>query len=474
MDGILLTGCGYPLNCVVDIMNVIYGPQISKFQKGRIHREMEGIVAGCRAAGYKEMTMELCVFWNTYYSFDYVFPLFASVVRATPSLKRYRADFPTNESTIQGGGGGSGGSGRAGDRCTGFIATGRSATASGGFVIAHNTFDTYCADGAACNVILEIKPTDGAAIMMQSPPGCISSGTDFYMSDWGDGRGFVCTETTFGGFHRVDAAIPICCRIRHAVQFSRTLDDFVKILKVGNGGDYANAWLIADRKTNEIMRIELGNRHVSVERKRDGYFIGFNAPYDERIRNLECTNTGFNDIRRHQGARHVRLEQLMTRHRGKLTAAIAKTILADHYDVYLERENPCSRTCCSHYDLDDRAFMSDPSRPLPFQPLGAVDGMVCDAQLSSNGSFTGRWGSSCGTAFVAKTYLKKNPQWMNLAPFLVDRPTRPWSVFRMGGGAVVATKRRTVRRRTARRRTTTRRTDRRTDRRTTRSIKISP
>jgi len=46
------------------------------------------------------------------------------------------------------------------------------------------------------------------------------------------------------------------------------------------------------------MRIELGLKFVGVERKKEGYFIGFNAPYDPRIRNLECTNTGFDDIRR--------------------------------------------------------------------------------------------------------------------------------------------------------------------------------
>ena len=75
--------------------------------------------------------------------------------------------------------------------------------------------------------------------------------------------------------------------------------------------------------------------------------------------NLECSNTGFYDIRRHSGARRVRLTQLMKEYKGKLDVEIGQKILADHYDVYLNKINPCSRTCCSHYNLDDRAFMSD-------------------------------------------------------------------------------------------------------------------
>ena len=66
------------------------------------------------------------------------------------------------------------------------------------------------------------------------------------------------------------------------------------------------------------MRVELGLEYVNVERKKNGYFIGFNAPYDARIRNLECVNSGFDDIRRHQGARKVRLEELMEQHKGKI------------------------------------------------------------------------------------------------------------------------------------------------------------
>jgi L-ribulose-5-phosphate 4-epimerase len=166
------------------------------------------------------------------------------------------------------------------------------------------------------------------------------------------------------------------------MQYGKTLDDYVKILLEGNSGDYANSWLFGDTNTNEIMRIELGLKYSNIERTKNGFFIGFNAPYDPKIRNLECGNSGMYDIRRHQGARLVRLNDLMDKHKGKINIAVAKEIIADHYDVYLKKEdNPCARCVCSHYELDAREYMSDPSRPKPFQPRGALDGNVIDSKL---------------------------------------------------------------------------------------------
>jgi hypothetical protein len=168
-----------------------------------------------------------------------------------------------------------------------------------------------------------------------------------------------------------------------------------------------------------------------LKKKKNGYFIGFNASYDPRIRNLECSNSGFDDIRRHQGARKVRLEQLMEQHKGNINISIAKDIIGDHYDVYLNKINPCSRTICSHYDLDDRAFMSQSDRPLPYQPRGAVDGAICDTELAKKMSFIMRWGSSCGISFNKDNFIKQNIQWKRFSPYLLDRPSQLWTLFNM-------------------------------------------
>lgn len=312
------------------------------------------------------------------------------------------------------------------ERCTAFIAVG-DWTHDGKIVCAHNNFSNFI-DGQLAKYVVDIKPTKGNRILMMGFPGWIWSGTDFFVTS----AGILGTETTIGGFISYENNIPISCRIRNAMQYGNTLDDYERMLLDGNSGDYANSWLFGDINNNEIMRIELGLRFHNTERTKNGCFIGFNAPYDPRIRNLECVNTGIDDIRRHQGARKVRLADLMDEHKGHINIDIAQRILADHYDVYLHKENPCSRTCCSHYELDGREYMSDPSRPKPFQPRGALDGNVIDSALAKKMSFILRWGNSCGMPFNASQFCKENRVWDYLEPYLHNRPSQPWTTFTIG------------------------------------------
>ena len=81
------------------------------------------------------------------------------------------------------------------------------------------------------------------------------------------------------------------------------------------------------------MGFELGLKYSNIERKKDGYFIGFNAPEDPKIRNLECSNTGYTDIRTPMGARRVRLTQLMDEYHGEIDIQIAQEILSDHHET---------------------------------------------------------------------------------------------------------------------------------------------
>ena len=376
-----------------------------------IYEEMEGIAEGCVAAN-TETTVDEILAWNNCFTL-----------------------FDGWYSGVSGGGGGSkeGGSKEGGyrqqvtggnpDRCSAFIANGEY-TQDGKIVVAHNSFTDFI-DGQYNNVILDINPTKGHRILMQTSAGWTWSGTDFFVTK----AGILGTETTIGGFNKYENNYTIACRIRKAMQYANTLDDYTEILLKGNSGDYANSWLFGDTNTNEILRIELGLKYHNIERTMNGCFIGFNATYDPRIRNLECHNSGFDDIRRHQGARRVRLADLMEKYKGQLNVKLAQDIIADHYDVYLNKENKCSRTVCSHYELDGREYMSDPSRPKPFQPRGAVDGCVADSEMIQNMSFMGRWGSSCGTPFIVDEFCNKNRQWAYYKPFLVDRPKQPWTKF---------------------------------------------
>lgn len=364
------------------------------------YEEMEGIAEGCTAAGTPTDIDEM-IAWNFYCSIPYWI-----------------------STKTEGHIGKEGGNKGASDKCSAFMAVG-DYTEDGKIVCAHNSFTDFI-DGQYSNVILDLNPENGHRFIMQTSPCWIWSGTDIFVT----AKGIIGTETTIGGFLPYEKKIPIGYRIRKAMQYGNTLDDYVDILLEGNSGDYANSWLFGDTNTNEILRIELGLKYHNVERTKNGVFIGFNAPYDPRIRNLECNNTGFYDIRRHQGARLVRLNELMESHKGKINIEIAKMIIADHYDVYLHKENnPCSRTVCSHYDLDAREYMSQADRPKPFAPRGAVDGFVVDTKLAKQMSFIGRFGNSCGTAFDKDEFCDRHIQWNIFRPYLINRPSQEWTLF---------------------------------------------
>ena len=419
LDFNLINSYGYDRSFFAEVISELYGNQIRE-KYPEFYEEMQGITEGANARGAK-VSLNDIIMWNCYYSLDYMVSFFPSLIHENDKLReKYGHLFSADHKIVRSGEGG------GKDKCTGFIAVGNY-TKDGKIVCGHNTFDNFI-DSQFSNVMLYIKPDKGNSFIMQTSPGCIASGSDYYVTS----NGLICTETTIGGFQMFVLKDPICCRIRKAMQYAKTLDDCVKILSDGNGGDYANSWFFGDTNTNTIMRLELGLQYQKVEKKKNGYFIGYNAPTDPRIRNLECSNTGFNDIRRHQGARRVRLTQLMEKHKGKLDVEIGEQILADHYDVYLNKINLCSRTCCSHYELDNRAFMSQAGRPLPFQPRGALDGIVSDTNLAKKMGLVARWGTSCGTPFVAKQFCERNIQWGELEPYLIDRPEQPWTEFTVG------------------------------------------
>jgi hypothetical protein len=378
--------------------------------------EMEGIAAGINAGGTKTSLDEI-IAWNNYFAL-------------TENWYSNR-DASGSGSRPHHGEGGSASDGSSvrrkkgqQERCSAFMVTGKDFTEDGKIVCAHNNFSNFV-DGQYANCVIDIRCEKGNRILYQAFAGFIWSGTDFFVTS----KGIIGTETTMGGFLPFENNLPISCRIRQAMQYGNTLDDYVEILLKGNSGDYANSWMFGDINTNEIMLLELGLKYHNVKRTKNGYFIGFNAPYDPRIRNLESADTGFDDIRRHQGARRVRLDDLMQEHKGKINIYIAKEIISDHYDVYLNKTNPCSRTCCSHYDLDAREYMSDPSRPKPYAPRGALDGCVIDATMAKNMSFELRYGNSCGTPFLKNDFCDQNRQWAYLRPYLHNRPQMPWTIF---------------------------------------------
>ena len=308
--------------------------------------------------------------------------------------------------------------------CSAFIATG-SYTKGGKVVMAHNDWDHYVT-GQFANVIVDLQPASGHRLIMQTFPGCIASMTDYFATD----AGLMGTETTIGNYSGYDPKkMPEFYRMRTATQYADTLDEWVKYMQTGNNGGYANSWLLADADSREIMRFEQGLKYQSVERTSDGFYAGFNGATNPKIRNLECGgDSTFYDIRTATGARRVRLTQLMNQYRGQIDTEVAKTILADHYDVYLEKaDNPCSRTVDGHYELDPFQYWQ---ARRPYSPQGSVDGKVMDSDMARNLSFVARWGNASGMPFDAAAFFLAHPQWDYLDGYVHDRPTQPWTEFK--------------------------------------------
>jgi hypothetical protein len=314
--------------------------------------------------------------------------------------------------------------GRRGHHCSAFIATG-SATRDGRIVMAHNSWDRYAA-GDAFNVVFDIVPDRGHRILMQGLPGCISSLTDFWLTS----AGLMITETTISNFAGYNSAgAPEFYRSRRATQYANSIGDWCEMFAISNNGGYANSWLLGDTKTGEIARYELGLHYSGFESTKDGFYSGYNTATDLKIRNQECVGEGedYTDVRKN-GARRLRFMQLAEMHHGKIDVELAKQMIADHHDVYLNRDDhPSSRTICGHLELDDQRFGG--SDQGPFNPWGANDGKVVDSELARDLAFWARWGHPCGRHFDAQAFMQRHPQWNWLNGYMRDRPSWPWTCF---------------------------------------------
>ena len=90
-----------------------------------------------------------------------------------------------------------------------------------------------------------------------------------------------------------------------------------------NNGGYANDWLVGDNKTGEIALFELGLKNWSVDRTRNGYFVGSNFPVKPKLMKEE---TKFDSANRTSSpnARRERWEQLIAGHKGSIDVDVAK------------------------------------------------------------------------------------------------------------------------------------------------------
>ena len=371
----------------------LFWPRVPK----EYQEEIQGIAEGLKAQGSRLDVIDL-VTMNAYMEFDYYLN----------DLKR-RNGLPVIKSVAE--------------HCSAFVATG-SYTKDGKIVIGHNNWTDYLT-ASRWNIIFDIVPSSGHHILMDGMPGLIHSGDDFGIND----SGMMITETTISNFHGFNAqGIPEFARARKAMQYAESIDDFTRMMKEGNNGGYANTWLVGDRKTGEIGRLELGLKNVTLERSKDGYFVGSNFPINPQLIKEE-TEYPASDPNTPNEVRHRRWNQLMAENKGQIDVAKGEKFETDHYDAITHEIDPNERTICGHIDKSSRGL---PGWQGPYAPAGVAEVKVADSDMVGRMSFMAGMGHPCGVAFDAGKHLKEHPEYGWQSPKLKDLKANPWTIIQAG------------------------------------------
>jgi hypothetical protein len=361
--------------------------------------EIDGIVEGLAARGIKADRWDI-VALNALEELPYYY---------LPWLEKKSGHPPTTHSP---------------GNCSAFVATG-SYTKDHGIVMGHNNWTNYVT-GARWNVIFDLVPAHGQRILMDGLPGVITSDDDFGVN----ARGIMVTETTITGFTLFDpAGTPEFSRSRRALQYSETIDDYVRIMLEKNNGGYANDWLIGDNKTGEIALFELGLKEHSLRRTKDGYFVGSNFPVDPALTREE-TNFDIRNTQNSPNGRKARWEELMAERKGSIDVEVAKLLETDAYDAVLKQPGPNERTLCGCVERSPRGTPEWDWGP--YFPGGTVQTKVIDSAMAGRLEFWAAVGHPCGGSFSAEGFLKAHPEYGWMKGLLKDMPAGPWTRFGVG------------------------------------------
>ncbi|GHG91679.1 C45 family autoproteolytic acyltransferase/hydolase [Comamonas sp. JC664] len=213
--------------------------------------EMKGIADGANKAGAKFKDRELDLLDIVTLNSAVDAGQLAEANRATATPLTGRTFLKAEEEAERAG---------KGDHCSSFVAT-KSATTDGRAIMGQ-IFMWGGYTGVHWDVMLDVQPTKGHRFVMQTFPGGIHSGSDWYVN----ASGLVIGETTVGQSPFDMNGTPQSNRIRKAAQYASSIDDVARIMKDGNNGLYTNDWVLADMKTDEGACLLLGTKKTRLWR----------------------------------------------------------------------------------------------------------------------------------------------------------------------------------------------------------------
>ena len=282
-----------------------------------IMEEMRGIADGASDAGARWQDRRIDLMDIVVANVTVEMGELASAVSTTPTgLEGLGFDRPS----YAGGAGGKHDS--VTDHCSAFAATGP-ATRDGKMVIGHVTWWPLTL-AEQTNVLLDIKPASGHRMLIQSYPGGIESGTDWYQND----AGVVLTETTIDQTPFNIQGTPVAFRARLAIQYGGNIDEVVHYLGTRNNGLYTNEWIMGDAKTNEIAIYDLGTNHTRLWRSSKNEWFGATPGFywgDNNAKDLSVRLEGYPDpqgdpdyIPYVPGPRDLAWQELYRKYRGQI------------------------------------------------------------------------------------------------------------------------------------------------------------
>jgi hypothetical protein len=214
-------------------------------------------------------------------------------------------------------------------RCSAFAATGK-ATRDGKMVIAHVTMWPLTL-AEQTNIMLDIVPTEGHRVLMQSYPGGIQSGTDWYQND----LGVVLTETTIEQSPFNMQGTPVAYRARKAIQYGDSVAKVVELLSTRNNGLYTNEWIVGDARNNEIAMLELGTYKTKLYSSAKNEWFGGTEGFLWGCNNAKDLNVRLEYVPDPHGApadlpfvpapRDVKWQEMYQQNKGKIDEGFAAT-----------------------------------------------------------------------------------------------------------------------------------------------------
>lgn len=220
-------------------------------------------------------------------------------------------------------------------------------------------------------------------------------------------------------------------RIRDAVQYAATIDEFVERLNKGNNGGYANAWLIADHNTGEIAASSRAWNSRASSAPSTARTSAATPCSTRASATWNARTTAQRSAPADPAPVAQRWMELIDQYYGKIDLEVVKKMLADTYDVYLGYNCPSSRDICSHYDVDPQYYADDPDAVwnIPFYPAGSCDAKAAGPDDVKHLKMWGRYGRADGVEFNARDFMDQHPLWKWMDGYLEDRPTQPWTLF---------------------------------------------